>query len=47
MKKNGFFNLHTFPDSVIFAMWLSLIHKNKNNAVSFEKNESLNFKTNY
>lgn len=29
MKKNGLFNLHTFPDSVIFAMWLSLIHENK------------------
>ena len=29
MKKNGFFNLHTFPDSVIFAMLLSIIQKKK------------------
>jgi hypothetical protein len=47
MKKNGFFNLHTFPDSVIFAMWLSLIHKNKTMLFHLKKNESLNFKTNY
>ena len=37
MKKNGFFNLHTFPDSVIFAI-------NKHFLERFCKNHSFHHK---